>query len=147
MLAVELIAVETLVDRVREMHRRGCRLVQISATRLANEVELTYSFDLESKLENLRVLIPAAAARVPSISSVYWCAFIYENEVHDLFKVAVEGMAVDFQGHFYKTAVKFPFGRTKPVAAPPAAPAPAAAPVPAVKIVTAPVMEAAPVLR
>ena len=48
-------------------------------------VELTYSFDRDSQLANLRLQLPAAEARVPSISSIYWCAFLYENEIHDLF--------------------------------------------------------------
>jgi ech hydrogenase subunit D len=107
------------------MRKEGYRLVQIGATRLPEHVELTYSFDRDLRLANLRLQVPAAEARVPSISSIYWCAFLYENEMHDLFNVQVEGMAVDFHGHLYETAVKFPFGSTKaPVAK--SAPAPAA---------------------
>jgi ech hydrogenase subunit D len=107
----ESIQLGALVDRVQALHAQGCRLVQIGATRLADDVELTYSFDSHGQLLNLRLLIPARA-RIPSISGVYWCAFIYENELHDLFDLAIEDMAVDFQGHFYQTAVKFPFART-----------------------------------
>ncbi len=48
--------------------------------------------------------------------------------MHDLFGVQVAGMAVDFKGNFYKTAVKFPFGTAKlPCASSAAAPATAAA--------------------
>jgi ech hydrogenase subunit D len=44
---------------------------------------------------------------------------LYENEIHDLFGVPVDGLAIDFKGNFYKTAVKFPLGSTKaPCAAP-----------------------------
>jgi len=50
---------------------------------------------------------------VPSISSIYGCAILYENEIHDLFNVKVDGLTVDFHGNFYKTAIKFPFGSTK----------------------------------
>jgi ech hydrogenase subunit D len=53
---------------------------------------------------------------VPSITSVYWCAFAYENEMHDLFNVKVEGNAVDFGGKFYATKVPFPFLCTTPPA-------------------------------
>ena len=95
------------------MRKEGYRLVQIGATRLPEHVELTYSFDRDLRLANLRLQVPAAEARIPSISSIYWCAFLYENELHDLFNVQVEGMAVDFHGHLYETAVKFPFGSTK----------------------------------
>ena len=67
--------------------------------------------DLE--MTNLRVEVPAQGARIPSISPLYGCAFIYENEIHDLFDVTVDNLEVDFQGNFYQTAVKYPFGSTK----------------------------------
>lgn len=113
-----------LVPAVEKMKQDGWRLVQIGATRLPDDVELTYSFGRDLELANLRLLVPAAGARVPSISSVFWCAFIYENEIHDLFNVQFDGMAVDFHGNFYKTTVPFPFGvppRIKPAASRPAA--------------------------
>ena len=129
----ETIPVQALLAKVGELRQQGYRLVQIGATRLPEHVELTYSFDREYRLANLRFQVPAAEARVPSISSIYWCAFLYENELHDLFNVQVEGMAVDFHGHLYETTVKFPFGRTKTPVAKPAAPATAATALPAVK--------------
>jgi ech hydrogenase subunit D len=107
------IAAETLVKEASVYQKEGYRLVQISAVRLPEELELTYSFDKETRMEHLRVRVPASGTRVPSISSVYWCAFLYENELHDLFDVQVDGLAVDFHGSFYKTSVKFPFGSTK----------------------------------
>lgn len=109
----ETIPVEALLDKVSARRKEGYRLVQISATRLPEHVELTYSFDRDRQLANLRLQVPAAEARVPSITSIYWAAFLYENEMHDLFNLQVDGMAVDFHGHLYETAVKFPFGSTK----------------------------------
>jgi ech hydrogenase subunit D len=117
----ETIPVEALLDRVSARRKEGYRLVQISATRLPENVEVTYSFDRDRQLTNLRLQVPAAEARVPSISSIYGCAFLYENEMHDLFNLQVDGMAVDFHGHLYETAVKFPFGSTKPPTAKPTA--------------------------
>ena len=129
----ETIPVEKLVERVRTFREQGWRLVQIGATRLPDQLELTYSFDRENRLANLRLVLPVNEPQVPSVSSIYWCAFIYENELHDLFNLHVSGMVVDFEGNFYKTAVKFPFGTIKPpVAKPAAAPtAPASQPSPA----------------
>ncbi len=122
----ETIPVETLTECVRGFREQGWRLVQIGATRLPDRLELTYSFDRESTLANLRLQLVGDAPEVPSISSIYWCAFLYENELHDLFNVQVPGLAVDFHGHFYNTAVQFPFGSTKaPAAKPASAPAPA----------------------
>ena len=129
---IEAIRVDQLCDKVRALREQGMRLVQISATLLPDEVELTYSFDLNDRLSNLRVLVPAVGGVLPSISGIFGCAILYENEIHDLFNVRVEGMTVDFKGNLYKTSVKFPFGSTKsPSANPPSAdpePAPAANP-------------------
>ena len=125
---LELIPLEALLDKVGALRTQGYRLVQIGATRLPESVEMTYSFDRDYRLTNLRLQVPATEARIPSISSIYWCAFLYENELHDLFNVQVDGMAVDFHGHLYETSVKFPFGSTKAPVVPPAvtAKAPAA---------------------
>jgi ech hydrogenase subunit D len=124
----ETIPPQALLERVGEMRKQGYRLVQIGATRLPEHVELTYSFGLESRLANLRFQVPAVGARVPSITSIFWCAFLYENELHDLFNVQVDGMAVDFHGHLYETTVKFPFGSTKAPVVKPAPAAPTALP-------------------
>ena len=125
--------VETLLQEVRQYKNAGYRLVQIGATRVADELQLTYSFDKVTRLEHLRLCLPSpagtASPALPSISSIYWCAFLYENELHDLFDVQVTGLAVDFHGNLYKTAVKFPFGSTKPPRAPQGALSPPRSPV------------------
>jgi ech hydrogenase subunit D len=128
-LIIETIEVAALVDRVKQFRKDGYRLVQISATRLPEQVQVTYSFEREERLTNLRLHLPATEAKLPSVSGDYWCAFLYENELHDLFNINVEGIAVDFHGKFYNTAVKFPFATTES-AAPKTAPASASPAVP-----------------
>ena len=59
----------------------------------------------------LRVRLPLENPELPSVSSFYWSAFLYENEMHDLFGVIVKGMAVDFHGKLYTTAVPAPYTR------------------------------------
>jgi ech hydrogenase subunit D len=125
---LEIIPVGALLKSVRAMRVRGGRLVQICATALPEQFELTYSFDLDGRLASLRVLVPIEDPRVPSIALIYGCAFLYENEMHDLFNIKVEGMTVDFRGNLYRTAVKYAFGKTKPPAAKPR-PEPVACPV------------------
>jgi len=109
----EEIGADALLDRVEDLRRQNYRLVQIGAARLADQMELIYSFDLERRLVHLRLHVAMAGAEVPSITPIYWGAFLYENELHDLFNLKVNGIAVDFEGNLYKTAVKFPFGSTK----------------------------------
>lgn len=128
---IQTILAAELLPTARRMREQGFRLVQINATRLPETLELTYSFDLNCQFENFRIQLPPEGAAVPSISSVYWCAFLYENEMHDLYNLNVEGMAVDFHGNLYRTSVKYAFGNTKAPLAPAAAAQSAPKPVPA----------------
>ena len=114
---------DALVARVREFHGQGWRLVQIGAATLKDSYEVNDSFDRDGGFENLRLILPLQAPRVPSISSIYWCAFIYENEISDLFGIAVDGNVLDFKGKFFQTTVKVPFAAPEPTPAPAAAPA------------------------
>jgi ech hydrogenase subunit D len=111
---VEEIPIGTLLERVQSMRAGGWRLVQICCTRLVADQEVNYSFDrddppLDDGLYTLRVRLPIHDPELPSISAFYWSAFLYENEMHDLFGVRVKGMAIDFKGHLFTTMVPTPF--------------------------------------
>jgi ech hydrogenase subunit D len=97
-----------LVGLVAELFAEGCRLVQIGCSTLADSYELTYSFDRDYRLRNLRFTV-APEEEVPSISVIYPGAFLYENEIHDLFGVAITHIAVDYRGTLYRTALSAPF--------------------------------------
>jgi ech hydrogenase subunit D len=109
-LIIECIEPGALRDRAQQLRDAGFRMVQVGAARLPEAVEVTYSFDLHDSLHHLRVSVPADSPRLPSVSSIYPCVVLYENEIHDLFGVEIEGLALDFHGNLYKMAVKFPFG-------------------------------------
>jgi len=106
---VEEIPIGTLLERVQLMKAEGWRLVQICCTRLVADQEVNYSFDRDAGLSTLRVRLPIHDPELPSISAFYWSAFLYENEMHDLFGVRVKGMAIDFKGHLFTTMVPAPF--------------------------------------
>jgi ech hydrogenase subunit D len=97
-----------LLAKVKQLQAQGNRLVQIACT-LAEEFEITYSFDKELALTNIRVTVSKADPVIPSITEVYLCAFGYENELQDLFGLTVPGMKLNFNGNFYMTAIKTPF--------------------------------------
>ena len=84
----------------------GWRLVQISVT--AKETyDLLYSFEKDYDMVHLRVeLIPGEW--IESVSSIFPYAFLYENEMQDLFGIDVRGMNLDFHGELYQTKVKAP---------------------------------------
>ena len=64
--------------------------------------ELTYSFsdDAARAMTHLRVVVTQGQS-VPSVSSLFPVAFMFENEMHDLFGIAIEGISIDFKGGFY----------------------------------------------
>ena len=98
-----------LIGRVEQFRSGGYRLVQINATKVGDLYEINYSFDKEYKFENIRITIPIEM-EVPSISGMYWGAFVYENEMHDLFGIQVKGINIDYKGNLIKTTIRYPFG-------------------------------------
>lgn len=107
----EIIAVEQLVSIVQEFHQGTWRLVQMCATTLPDTLELNYSFDKELTFRNLQLILPRTGATMPSISGIYANAFLYENEIHDLFGITFEGLTINFKGNFYVTEQKTPFNQ------------------------------------
>ena len=106
------ITLEDLLREVEALHARGYRLVQIGCTDLDGSYELNYSFDKGYQFRNLRLTV-GPETEVPSISGIYWGAFVYENETHDLFGIPVTGINIDFKGTFIKSGEKFPFSVTR----------------------------------
>jgi ech hydrogenase subunit D len=103
-----------LLTKVKELIGSGNRLVLITCSKepsgkeKAQKFELTYSFDKDYDMTSLRFDL-APGEEVPSITPVYDGAYLYENEIHDLFGIKVVGINIDFKGTFYKVAIPTPF--------------------------------------
>jgi ech hydrogenase subunit D len=123
---LESIEAQALPERAASLKAEGFRLVQVSCTSQPDgRYEITYSFDRDYKLLNLRCYVPRQGASVPSITPSYLAAFAYENELQDLFGVKVPGLLVDYQGKFYRMKEKSPMAEPYsqgPAPAKPAAP-------------------------
>jgi ech hydrogenase subunit D len=106
----QLIPIEKkeLIAKVEAMRKDGFRLVQISCT-LTDNFEITYSFDKEYQLTNVRCIFPKSDPTIDSITGLYLCAFTYENELQDLFGLTVKDMKLNFNGNFYQLSMKTPF--------------------------------------
>lgn len=97
-----------LLTEIMKIKNDGYRLVAISCTN-KNGMELTYSFDKDYELLNIR-LITDTQTELPSISILYPYSFLYENEIKELFGVKITGIMPDFNDNLYKIPVKTPFG-------------------------------------
>lgn len=111
------IGVEEILPRVKRLRDEGFRLVQIHCVQ-PSHWELHYSFDKDYRLVTLKIVTPERPD-LPSISDFFPSAFLYENEIHELYGIRVSGMLIDYEGHLYEGRVAEPF--VKPPAAPNAA--------------------------
>ena len=101
-----------LLTEVKNLKADGYRFAQACATVVGDKIEIIYSFDKEHQLNNLRLVI-SQGEEVESITGDYWPAFIYENEMHDLFGIQFNHMALDYQGNFFKVSEPTPWNPKK----------------------------------
>jgi ech hydrogenase subunit D len=102
------VAPKDLVAAVTKLKAEGWRLVTCSSVELdATEMEILYHFDKNLELTNLRVPV-AKGGTLPSISGVYFAAFLVENEIRDQFSLTFDGLVLDYQGKLYGDTVTTP---------------------------------------
>ncbi len=104
----KIVKAEEVIDEAQRLKHDGFHLMQQCATRTADGYELVYSFGKALDVTQLKIVL-AEDQSVNSISSVFPCAFLYENEIHDLFGVDIQMISLDYQGAFYRTAIETPF--------------------------------------
>ena len=73
-------------------------------------IDLLYTFYDETTQNALNLCVYGIdeSSRVPSIQGLYFAAFSYENEAHDLYGVRFVNMKLDFGGHFFNLATSEP---------------------------------------
>lgn len=113
MAAQEIIPIEVgeIVSKAEQAKKDGYRLVQVGCTKIGDDFEIIYVYDKDFALRNYRITVKQDTV-IPSISGPYFGAFVYENEIHDLYGITVSGINIDFKGTFYRTSVKHPFSVT-----------------------------------
>ncbi len=105
----ETVELSNLISKVYDLKAEGYRMVQICGVNIDDDsYEIVYSFDKDHKLLNLRLDI-TIGEEVESITGAYWSAFIYENEIHDLFGVKFNHSALDYNGTFFRIAEETPW--------------------------------------
>lgn len=113
-----------LLSETLRLKNKGYRLVAISCTSIEHKsdqtsevdpesegnptMELSYSFDKDYDLLTLRILTDTEE-RISSVSVIYPFAFLYENEIKELFGVRIKDISVDFNNTLYQIPVKTPF--------------------------------------
>lgn len=104
------VPLEELLTRVQTLKHEGMRFVQMCAETTEQGIDLLYTFYDETREHALNLCVYGidAESRVPSIQGLYFAAFSYENETHDLYGVRFINMKLDFGGHFFNLAAESP---------------------------------------
>ena len=122
------VGIDELLPHVQALKGAGARFVQMHAERCVDDgsYRLVYTFinvraaqeqiarDGNYAIENLVVEGIDQYQEIPSISSYYPAVFPFENEVHDLFGLAITDMQIDFKGFFYQVSTAEPMSVITP---------------------------------
>jgi ech hydrogenase subunit D len=65
-----------------------------------NTVDILYHLDKDLRLISFRLTILRNTV-IPSISPVYFAAFLVENEMQDLFDIRFTGLVIDYERTLY----------------------------------------------
>lgn len=107
---IEEIAPADLLGQVMTQKNMGRRLSQICAAYVNEKLELSYSFadDATNLYHNLRLVIDKET-EVCSITEFYPYAFLYENEMKELFGVNIQMISLDYNNKLYRIDEETPF--------------------------------------
>lgn len=120
--------IDELLPHVQALKGAAARFVQMHAERCVDDgsYRLVYTFinvraaqeqiarDGNYAIENLVVEGIDQYQEIPSISSYYPAVFPFENEVHDLFGLAITDMQIAFKGFFYQVSTAEPMSVITP---------------------------------
>jgi formate dehydrogenase (NADP+) beta subunit len=114
-----------LIPAVQKMLTEKARFGTATCLDEGDKFEIIYHFEPQDKpapLKHIRVKISKGDV-LPSISGIYLCATLIENELKDLFNIQISGSAFDFQNKFMRTQESPAFELIKPAGYAPQPPA------------------------
>jgi len=89
-----------LIEKVSEMWDRDMRFITATCLDRGDRFEINYHFDKDLCLEHIRTFVKKED-EIPSITGVYKCAFLVENEIEEFFGAKFKGLHVNFQGKMF----------------------------------------------
>ena len=100
--ATEIKSSEELLKVVEGLKNDGYRYFTMMCQKENEGHDLIYIFEKDNKLKNLRYFVKPGE-KPKSVSGIYLCALLIENEYQDLFGLTFEGLAIDYKGYLYLT--------------------------------------------
>ena len=102
------ISIESLPELSARLKAEGHRFVQVLAVNTEAGIDVQYTFMKDGVLEVFTIKGVQKGMPIPSITDNFIAAFVFENEIHDLFGVEIRNIAIDFKGNFYAVAQREP---------------------------------------
>ena len=108
----QLVEIEhgTLLGHIMSYKNQGYRLSQICCAYSEEKLHISYSLadDETNDYVNLRLVVDKETP-VCSVTEFYPYAFLYENEMKELFGVNVQMINLDYQNKLYRINEEAPF--------------------------------------
>ncbi|MCR4436722.1 MAG: NADH-quinone oxidoreductase subunit C [Clostridiales bacterium] len=101
------ISKDELLGEVQKAKYEGYRFVTASCADTGTGIiDVTYHFDKDLALRNYRIKV-GKEDEISSISGIYFCAVLVENEMKELFGLNIANIAIDYGGHMLLADVDF----------------------------------------
>jgi hypothetical protein len=95
---------DKLISEAQDMAAQKARFGTATCLDSGDHFEIIYHFEFEDSagfVKHIKVNI-GKEETLPSISSIYLCAALIENEMQDQFDIKISGLAIDFQKRFIR---------------------------------------------
>lgn len=93
-----------LLVEVQNLAAQKARFATATCLDMGDHFEVIYHFEHQDSVEfarHIRVRV-GKDETLPSISSIYLCASLIENEIQDYFRIKISNIAIDFKGRFLR---------------------------------------------
>jgi ech hydrogenase subunit D len=116
--SIQVIETGALIENCQREKQAGRRLCHITCCKIGTEnlgegelskhpgeIEISYGLDRDFDMVVFRVYVKTETA-VPSVTPLFAGAFLYENEINELYGTNIQGIVPDFRGNFYQVGEK-----------------------------------------
>ena len=105
---LKILSPDQITIKAHSLRNKGARLSQICSVRTKDGFDLLYSYVIGYTFKNYKVSIKEDA-EIESITAIFPNAFLYENEMSELFGIKIKYIALDYKNKLYDIAATTPF--------------------------------------
>jgi ech hydrogenase subunit D len=116
--SIQIIEPSALLESCQREKAAGRRLCHMTCCKIGTEnlgegelskhpgeIEISYGLDKDFDMVVFRIYVKTETA-IPSMTPLFPGAYLYENEINELYGMNIEGIVPDFRGNFYQVGEK-----------------------------------------